>query len=210
MKYIKIKILGYGLTETSPITHLQRKDTKPVLGGCGWPVPNTECRVVEVDTEAPLGANNQGHIQIRGPQVMLGYHRNEEATRQTIDFDGWLRTGDIGYYDEEGQFFITDRLKELIKVKGYQVAPAELEALLRTHPAVRDAAVIGITHPADGERPKAFIVLRPHISPTSAIDSIHEFVNSRVTKYKRLNGGIEFIDTIPRNPSGKILRRSLK
>ena len=151
-------VQGYGLTETSPVTHTTRTRGGPIkIGGIGPPVPNTEARVVDVTTGAELGPKEEGEICVRGPQVMKGYLNRPDATAAMIDADGWLHTGDIGYADEDGCFFIVDRLKELIKYKGMQVAPAELEAVLLSHPLVADAAVIpmrkrGMRRGAEGVR----------------------------------------------------------
>src|SRR5258708_1578594 len=134
---------AYGMTETSPVTHSSPADpAKMKLGSVGPPAPNTECKLVDPGTGAELGPNQEGEVWVRGPQIMQGYLNNAEATARTIDADRWLHTGDIGYADEDGHFFIVDRVKELIKYKGFQVAPAELEAILLTHPAVSDAARI--------------------------------------------------------------------
>jgi acyl-CoA synthetase (AMP-forming)/AMP-acid ligase II len=146
-----------------------------------------------------------GEIWIRGPQVMLGYLNCPEATRATIDADGWLHTGDIGHADAGGDFFIVDRLKELIKYKGMQIAPAELEAVLLSHPAVADAAVVPKPDETAGEIPHAFVVLK---APATA-DELMAFVAARVTPYKKIRG-LDFIDAIPKSPSGKILRRLLR
>lgn len=139
---------------------------------------------------------------------MKGYHNNEEATKAAIVDDGWLRTGDIGHFDEDGQFFITDRLKELIKVKGFQVAPAELEEILRDHPSIADAAVIGVPHSEFGEVPRAFIVAK--VGTTLSVSNVEDYVNSKVAKYKQLIGGIVVLEKIPKTQSGKILRRQLR
>ncbi|HKR22046.1 MAG TPA: long-chain fatty acid--CoA ligase, partial [Pyrinomonadaceae bacterium] len=143
-------------------------------------------------------------VCVRGPQVMKGYLNNPEATAQTIDPDGWLHTGDIGYADEDGHFFIVDRAKELIKYKGLQVAPAELEAVLLTHPCIADAAVIPCPDDEAGEVPKAIVVLKQAAEP----ESIMEFVAERVAPHKKIRY-VEFMETIPKSPSGKILRRVL-
>jgi acyl-CoA synthetase (AMP-forming)/AMP-acid ligase II len=197
---------GYGLTEASPVTHLTSDAPhrgKP--GRVGELVPNTTCRIVDVTTGADLGLGERGELLIRGPQVMRGYWHNPEATAATLDADGWLHTGDIGFADEDGYYTIVDRLKELIKHKGYQVPPAELEALLCSHPAVSDAAVIGIPDADGGEVPKAFVVLRQPVSP----DALIAYVAERVAPYKKVRV-VEMIDAIPKSPSGKILRRVLK
>lgn len=197
---------GYGLTETSPATHVTPED--PALlkpGSVGVPVANTECRVVDPATGEDAPRGQDGEIWIRGPQVMLGYLNQPDATRATIDDDGWLHTGDIGHADEDGQFFIVDRLKELIKYKGMQIAPAELEAVLLSHPAVADAAVVPRPDEDAGEIPQAFVVLK---APATA-DEIIAFVAERVAPYKKVRR-VVFIDAIPKSPSGKILRRILR
>jgi 4-coumarate--CoA ligase len=146
---------------------------------------------------------------VRGPTVMLGYWNNKKATDNTIDKDGFLHTGDIGMVDDEGYYYIVDRLKELIKYKGFQVAPAELEALLVTHPSVADAAVIGVPNEEAGELPKAYVVLKEGQKDVTH-DVVAKWLESKVTNSKRLRGGVEFIDVIPKSASGKILRRVLK
>src|SRR5713101_279295 len=196
---------GYGMTETSPVTHSSTADpAKMKLGSVGPPAPNTECKLIDPATGGELGPNQEGEVLVRGPQIMKGYLNNVEATARTIDADNWLHTGDIGYADEDGHFFIVDRVKELIKYKGFQVAPAELEAILLTHPAVADAAVIPCADDEAGEVPKAFVVKK---AETSA-EAIMEFVEERVAPYKKLRF-VEFIDQIPKSASGKILRRVL-
>jgi acyl-CoA synthetase (AMP-forming)/AMP-acid ligase II len=196
---------GYGMTETSPVTHSSPADpTKAKLGSVGPPAPNTECKLADPASGAELGPNAEGELCVRGPQNMKGYLNNPEATARTIDADGWLHTGDIGYADEDGHFFIVDRVKELIKYKGFQVAPAELEAVLLTHPAVADAAVIPCRDAEAGEIPKAFVVLKSEATEDELID----FVANRVARYKKIRM-VEFIDQIPKSLSGKILRRVL-
>jgi acyl-CoA synthetase (AMP-forming)/AMP-acid ligase II len=161
---------------------------------------------VNVATGAELGPNQDGEIWARGPQIMKGYLNNPAATAGMLDREGWLHTGDIGYFDEDGYFFIVDRLKELIKYKGYQVAPAELEAVLLMHPAVADAAVIPSPDEEAGEAPKAFVALKP--GATATADELMAFVAGRVAPYKRIRR-LEFIAQVPKSPSGKILRRVL-
>jgi len=196
---------GYGMTETSPVTHSTPADPLKVkLGSVGPPAPNTECKLVDPASGSALGPNEEGEVCVRGPQNMNGYLNNPEATARTIDADGWLHTGDVGYADEEGHFFIVDRVKELIKYKGFQVAPAELEAVLLTHPAVADAAVIPCRDDEAGEIPKAFVVLKSEATEDELID----FVADRVARYKKIRM-VEFIDQIPKSLSGKILRRVL-
>ena len=171
----------------------------------GAPVPNTKVRVVDVATGEDLGPNQDGELLIWGPQVMKGYLNNPGATAATVDAEGWLHTGDIGYADEDCYFWIVDRVKELIKYNAYQVAPAELEAILVTHPAVADAAVVGVPDEAAGELPKAFVVRRGEVTE----EEIMAFVAERVAPYKRIRL-VEFIDQVPKSPTGKILRRMLK
>ena len=197
---------GYGLTETSPLTHASaRGNTK--YGSIGKLAPNTECRIVDTETGENLGPNEDGEVWIRGPQVMKGYLNKPEATAETIDADGWIHTGDIGHCDDEGDFYIVDRLKELIKYKGFQVPPAELEALLLSNPKVADAAVIPIPDEEAGEIPKAFVVLKPEQEATDA--ELMGFVAEHVASYKQIRL-LEFTDAIPKSASGKILRRVLR
>ncbi len=196
---------GYGMTETSPVTHSSPAESSKVkFGSIGPPAPNTEVKVADLETGVALPPHQEGEICVRGPQVMKGYLNQPEATALTIDPEGWLHTGDIGYADEDGHFFIVDRAKELIKYKGLQVAPAELEAVLLTHPAVADAAVIPCPDQEAGEVPKAFVVLKSDASE----DEIRTFVTNRVAPYKKIRV-VEFIDAIPKSASGKILRRVL-
>ncbi len=198
-------VQGYGLTETSPVTHATPLGQfKP--GSIGVALSNTECRVVDSDGE-DLPIDGDGEIWIRGPQVMKGYLNNPEATAATIDGDGWLHTGDIGHVDSDDHWYVVDRLKELIKYKGFQVAPAELEGLLLTHPAVADSAVIGVPDEEAGEVPKAFVVLK---SGTSASpEELMEHVAGHVAHYKQIRF-LEVVEDIPKSASGKILRRVLK
>jgi acyl-CoA synthetase (AMP-forming)/AMP-acid ligase II len=196
---------GYGMTETSPVTHSSPSDpTQVKFGSVGVPAPNTECKIVNLETGVILGHNQEGEVCVRGPQIMKGYLNRPEATAATVDAEGWLHTGDIGYADEEGHFFIVDRAKELIKYKGFQVPPAELEALLLTHPSVADAAVIPCQDDEAGEIPKAFVVLKGDATAEALMD----FVEERVAPHKKIRR-LEFIDKIPKSASGKILRRVL-
>jgi acyl-CoA synthetase (AMP-forming)/AMP-acid ligase II len=175
-----------------------------VPGSVGMIVPNTECKIVDVATGRELDRNEDGEIWIRGPQVMKGYLNNPEATRNAIDDDGFFHTGDIGHVDDRDMFFIVDRLKELIKYKGYQVPPAELEAILLTHPSVADAAVIPSPNEEAGEVPKAFVVLKSQVTP----EELMQYVAERVAPHKKIRL-VETIDEIPKSASGKILRRKL-
>jgi acyl-CoA synthetase (AMP-forming)/AMP-acid ligase II len=196
---------GYGMTETSPVTHSSPAPPAELkFGSVGVAAPNTECKIVDLETGTALGPGERGEVWVRGPQIMKGYLNNPEATAQTIDIHGWLHTGDIGYADEDGHFFIVDRAKELIKYKGFQVPPAELEAVLLTHPSIADAAVIPYPDDEAGEVPKGIVVLK---EPAEA-EAILEFVAGRVAPHKRIRH-LEFVDKIPKSPSGKILRRVL-
>jgi acyl-CoA synthetase (AMP-forming)/AMP-acid ligase II len=199
-------IQGYGLTETSPVTHCTPDDdpAKNKPGSIGPPLPNTETRVVDWGTGENFGPNQDGEIWVRGPQVMKGYLNNPQATAHTIDEDGWLHTGDIGHADGDGYFTIVDRLKELIKFKGYQVPPAELEAVLICHPAVADAAVIPKADEEAGEIPKAFVVRSGEVEAGALI----AYVAERVAWHKKVRE-VEFVEEIPKSASGKILRRVL-
>ncbi len=197
---------GYGLTETSPVTHTGpnlHKGDNP-FDSIGPALPNTEIRIVDVDTGEDLGPDAPGEVWIRGPQVMLGYLNQPEATAATIDEEGWLHTGDIGFIGEDGYYRIVDRVKELIKYKGFQVAPAELEAVLLTNPHIKDCAVIRSPDEEAGEVPKAFIVC----DGTLTEDDVLEFVAAQVAPHKKVRR-VEFVDAIPKSPSGKILRRVL-
>ncbi|XP_046468713.1 uncharacterized protein [Neodiprion pinetum] len=201
-------IQGYGLTESSPVTFLQTLKSKK-YASIGNPICDTEARLIDLSTQEDIVTPGKtGELWVRGDHVMKGYYNNEEATKNTLTPDGWLKTGDIAYFDEELDFYITDRLKELIKVKGFQVPPAELEALLRTHPDIEEAAVIGIPDERSGELPRAFVLLKK--DKTLKEKDVQDFVKGKVSEYKELKGGVIFVDTIPKNPSGKILRRVLK
>lgn len=198
---------GYGMTEASPVTHLtptNQGDGK--IGSLGLPIPNTEVMIVSPETGQPLGKNENGEIWIRGPQIMKGYLNRPDATEESIDSDGWYHTGDIGYVDDEGYFYAVDRMKELIKYKGMQVAPAELEALLLTHESIADAAVIPVEDEEAGELPKAFIVLKQNQSLNEP--DVMDFVAQRVAPHKKIRI-VEFVSEIPKSASGKILRRVL-
>jgi acyl-CoA synthetase (AMP-forming)/AMP-acid ligase II len=224
---------GYGLTESSPVTHMNHKGVAEGLsrGSIGLPVANTEHKLVDPDSgeEIPVPSvegelSDAGELWIRGPQIMSGYVNDPEATAKALPGDGWLRTGDLAQQGSRGELFIVDRLKELIKYKGYQVPPAELEAVLLTHPQVADAAVVGVTNEDGEEIPKAFIVAQPGPEGTEAdsgadngadagsdalAEDITAYVNERVEPYKKIRA-LEFIDEIPKSATGKILRRELR
>jgi len=196
---------GYGMTEASGATHLNPRtldDAK--IASIGPPVACCESKVIDLETSVSLGTGQQGEICVRGPNIMRGYLNRPDATAQSLDSEGWYHTGDIGYFDEDGYFYVVDRLKELIKYSGYQVAPAELEAVLVSHPAITDAAVIPSPDEEHGEVPKAFVVRKGDLSA----DDVMAFVASKVAPFKKIRR-VEFIDQIPKSPSGKILRREL-
>ena len=202
-----VTVQGYGLTETSPVTHATPNDPSKVKpGSVGSGIRSTETRIVDPSSGNDLEAKQEGEVWIRGPQVMQGYLNRPEATAETIDADGWIHTGDIGYVDETGYLYIVDRLKELIKYKGMQVAPAELEGLLLTHDAIADAAVIPIANEEAGEVPKAFIVLKPNQRVEA--EEIMDFIAEQVAPHKKIRQ-VEFVTEIPKSASGKILRRML-
>jgi acyl-CoA synthetase (AMP-forming)/AMP-acid ligase II len=194
---------GYGMTEASPATHFM-PDVGSKPGSIGPAMPGTECLLVDPASGLAVGPGERGELWVRGPQVMKGYLNQPAATARTVDRDGWLHTGDVAYADGDGCFYIVDRVKELIKYKGYQVAPAELEALLVSHPAVADAAVIGVPDEEAGEVPKAFVVPRVEVAQADLL----AWVAERVSPYKKIRQ-LELVDRIPKSPSGKILRRLL-
>ena len=195
---------GYGLTETSPVTHAGRARDGVASRESDRLFRTPRCASWTSRAGGDAGANEEGEIWIRGPQVMKGYLNRPDATAAMIDAEGWLHTGDVGYADETGNFFIVDRVKELIKYKGFQVAPAELEAVLLSHPSISDAAVIPLPDEEAGEIPKAYVVLRSEASA----DDIMTYVADRVARYKQVRR-VEITDQIPKSPSGKILRRIL-
>src|SRR5215207_4272040 len=198
-------IQGWGLTETSPVVTTNYNTPQgPRPGSVGVPLPNTELRVVDPATGADVSRGETGELLVRGPQVMKGYLNAPEATAAMLDPDGWLHTGDLGTVDEHGYVFIVDRVKELIKYKGLQVAPAELEAVLISHPEVADAAVVRFPDEEAGEVPKAFVVARNPVDP----EELMAFVAERVAPHKKVRR-VEFVDEIPKAASGKILRRLL-
>ncbi|CAH2036721.1 unnamed protein product [Thlaspi arvense] len=208
-EYPKVKILqGYGLTETTAIVaSMFTKEETERYGSSGLLAPSVEAKIVDPDTGRVLGVNQTGELWLRSPTVMKGYFKNEEATASTIDSEGWLKTGDLCYIDSEGYVFVVDRLKELIKCNGYQVAPAELEALLLAHTEIADAAVIPIPDMKAGQYPMAYVVRKAGSYVSGS--EIMGFIAKQVSPYKRIRK-VSFLASIPKNPSGKILRRELK
>ncbi|XP_015080149.1 4-coumarate--CoA ligase 2 [Solanum pennellii] len=202
---------GYGMTEAGPVLAMCLAFAKEPFeiksGACGTVVRNAQMKIVDPDTGKSLPRNQSGEICIRGDQIMKGYLNDPEATTGTIDKEGWLHTGDIGYIDNDDELFIVDRLKELIKYKGFQVAPAELEALLLNHPNISDAAVVPMKDEQAGEVPVAFVVRSNGSTITE--DEVIEFITKQVIFYKRIKR-VFFVDVVPKSPSGKILRKDLR
>jgi acyl-CoA synthetase (AMP-forming)/AMP-acid ligase II len=207
---------GYGMTELSPVSHStpEAGHEPPGTGGptpkgtVGYAIPNTECRLVDPATGEDAAPGERGELWVRGPQVMKGYLNNPQATAETLDDEGWLHTGDVAIVDDEGRYTVVDRVKELIKYKGYQVAPAELEAVLLGHPEIADAAVIGVLERESGdELPKAFVVRAPGSSIGE--DDVKAFIAERVAPHKKIRL-VEFIEQVPKSMAGKILRKDLK
>jgi 4-coumarate--CoA ligase len=196
---------GYGMSETTYGIIQQIGLKKP--GSVGQAMKNVFIKVVDENGKS-LGPDQKGELCFKGPAVMKGYVGDEKATKETIDEDGWLHSGDIGYYDEDEQFFIVDRIKELIKYNAFQVPPAEIEGLLLSHPKIDDVAVIGVPDKITGEKAMAFVVRKPGAKVTEK--EIIEFVAENASKPKQLHGGVQFVGEIPKTVSGKILRRVLR
>ncbi|THC89756.1 hypothetical protein EYZ11_010789, partial [Aspergillus tanneri] len=200
---------AYGLSECAPCTHKQTwEEARTHPGSVGRLLPNMTAKYVPVEGEA----DRSKELWVKGPNVFLGYLNNSQANAESFSEDGYYKTGDVGFEDDDGRFFISDRVKELIKYNGFQVAPAELESIALGHPAVADVAVTGIMNGQSGtELPRAYVVAAQGMQADRALaQEIAGFVADRVINYKRLRGGVHFVDSIPRNPSGKILRRELK
>jgi len=212
-------VQGYGMSELSPVSHITPFDggvrnmgMVAPLSSVGWTVSNAASKLVNPESgdeiELPAeGLSETGELWFKGPNVMAGYLGNEQATRETVDDEGWLHTGDLAQVDACGCVYIVDRLKELIKYKGYQVPPAELEAVLLSHPSIADAAVVGVNDDEGEEVPKAFVVKQSGAELTA--DEVMEFVAGQVAPYKKVRQ-VEFIDAIPKSASGKILRKDLR
>jgi acyl-CoA synthetase (AMP-forming)/AMP-acid ligase II len=200
-------VQGYGMTELTAGAALWPVDTAVKPGAAGLLLPGVQARIVDLTTGSSLGPGDTGELWLRSPAAMAGYLNDPTSSAATIDTEGWLHTGDVARIDSDGALVIVDRVKELIKVKGMQVAPAELEAVLRTQPGIAEAAVVPIPDERAGERPKAFVV-RASGNPVSA-DEIIAYVAERVAPHKRVHD-VEFIDAIPTSPAGKTLRRMLR
>ncbi|TQE07496.1 hypothetical protein C1H46_006816 [Malus baccata] len=207
-KYPMVTILqGYGLTESAGVgASTESLEESRKYGTAGLLSASMEAMIVDRDSGNPLPANKTGELWLKGPSIMKGYFNNAKATASTLDSKGWLRTGDLCYIDEDGFIFVVDRLKELIKYNGYQVPPADLEALLLTHPEIVDAAVIPFPDEKVGQYPMAYVVRKAGSSLTES--GVMEFVGKQVAPYKRIRR-VAFIDSVPKNPSGKILRKDL-
>jgi 4-coumarate--CoA ligase len=201
------------MSEASPVTHVLPPDREDLpLGSIGFPIANTTNKLVSVESGEEIdqpteGISEPGEIWVKGPNIMLGYLGRADATTETLDADGYLHTGDIATMGAKGELYIVDRLKELIKYKGYQVAPAELEALLLTHPDITDAAVVGALDADEQEIPKAFVVRREGASLDE--QGVMSFVAEHVAPHKKVRA-VSFIDVVPKSSSGKILRKDLK
>ncbi|XP_015175777.1 PREDICTED: 4-coumarate--CoA ligase 1-like [Polistes dominula] len=199
---------GYGMTELTVLTGMSNKlgNNDSAITNI---VPGVQCKIVNPETQETLGPMQKGELCVKGDHIiMLGYYNNPKATNETIDKDGWLHTGDVAYYTETGDLYVIDRLKELIKYKGYQVSPVEIEVLLLSHPAVKDVAVAGKPDEFAGELPTAFIAKQPNsnVNPQEIID----FVKNQLSPQKWLRGGVHFLESIPRNSTGKVMRRELR
>ncbi|KAJ0170214.1 hypothetical protein K1T71_014142 [Dendrolimus kikuchii] len=205
---VQAVLQGYGSSEaTLALTRFSYDDYSICkTGSVGKVVPGAIVKIVDTKTRKPLGPNQQGEICAKGDVLMKGYVGKPRG--DDFDDEGFYKTGDVGYYDEDGQFYITDRLKELIKYKAYQVPPAELEAVLLQHEAIKDAGVVGIEDKSAGEVPLAFVVLQP--GKTASEQEIKDFIAERLSNPKHLRGGVRFLEQIPKTPSGKILRKDLK
>lgn len=212
-KRLKIPIKqGYGLSETSPTTHTQPwEDWNKTIGSVGRLLPNQVAKYMSAE-EKEVPAGQVGELWLKGPNVFQGYLNNPEGTKNAKTADGYFKTGDVGYQDEKGNFYITDRVKELIKYKGFQVPPAELEGLLAAHSEIDDVAVIGIYNKDQAtEVPRAYVVPKKGVKADAETEKrIVSFLASKVANHKRLRGGVRFVDQIPKSTSGKILRRLLK
>eukprot|EP00127_Corallochytrium_limacisporum_P005078 Clim_evm33s198 gene=Clim_evmTU33s198 len=200
---------GYGMTELSPVSHMTNPGGEKLPGTVGILLPNQEALVLDVDSGKPIAPKGgRGELLLKGPNVMKGYLNRTEATKDTIRSDGFMHTGDIVEIDENGNFWIVDRLKELIKYKGFQVPPAELEEELLKHPMIADAAVIGKPAGDDGELPTAYVVKKTGMEVSE--DEVKKYIADQNAHYKQLRGGVRFVDAIPKSASGKILRRVLR
>lgn len=204
---------AYGLSETSPGATFQHgNEAYDFAGSVGKLLPNITAKIMDLESglEVPIGT--EGELWFSGPNIFAGYLNNPTSTAQSLTSDGFFKTGDVGYVDKHGNFYITDRVKELIKYKGFQVAPAQLEGLLLSHPSIDDVAVVGVYAPEQAtELPRAYVVLAPGVERSErTAEEIAKWLEERVSNYKRLRGGVRFVDAIPKSATGKILRRILR
>lgn len=201
-------IEGYGLSETTAPTHINPPH-RPKYGTVGLPLPLTDARIVDVnDGATELGIGQSGEIAVRGPQVMKGYWRNPDATRRAFR-DGWFLTGDIGRVDEDGYFSIEERKKDMLKVSGFAVFPAEVEAIMYRHPAIAEVGVVGVPDPYRGEDPLAFVVLKPDAKGSVTEEQIAEWCRTNMSVYKAPRQ-IRFLEALPKTATGKVLKRVLR
>lgn len=201
---------GYGLSEASPGVATQRlEDWNKPIGCSGRLASNISAKFMSDGKEVSHGED--GELCLKGPNIFKGYYNDPKATSQSFDAEGWYHTGDIGHVDEQNNIYITDRIKELIKYNGFQVAPAQLEGLLLGHPAVADVAVIGVySDERATELPRAYIVVAGRYREDGKLEQdLHKWLNERVSSHKRLRGGVRFVDVIPKSNAGKVLRRVL-
>ncbi|XP_071639667.1 uncharacterized protein [Temnothorax longispinosus] len=196
----------YGMTELGGGVTMQLPNHKN--GSCGTVDRNAQIKIVDPENGKVLGPNQSGELWIKSSNIMTGYYRNPEATKSTIDEEGWLHSGDIGYFDNDGELFIVDRIKELIKYRGYQISPGEIEDVLMSHPAVLEVAVIGVPHELDDEHPLAFVTKRPNVKVTE--QELIDFVAKNMMDHFKLRAGVIFLDAFPYTGSGKIARKDLK
>lgn len=191
--------------------HQPWEDWNRTIGSVGRLLPNQTAKYMSAD-EKEVPAGEMGELWIKGPNIFKGYLNNPEGTKNALTDDGYFKTGDVGHQDEEGNFYITDRVKELIKYKGFQVPPAELEGMLASHPKVNDVAVIGVYNKEQAtEEPRAYVVPAPGVEASKeTAKDITDWLQAKVANHKRLRGGVRFVDEIPKSVSGKILRRVLK
>ncbi|VDO97383.1 unnamed protein product [Soboliphyme baturini] len=200
---------GYGLTETAAATNMTPAlpITDAKFNSCGILTPFFECKIIDLKTGEELKHNEQGELCFKGPLCTLGYYKNAKATAELYDKDGWLHTGDIGYYDEDEFFYIVDRLKELIKVKGFQVTPSELEEVLLTHPNIEEVTVIGIPDSEKGERPFAYVIAKSSLTA----EEVAEYLSKSVAPIKRISPkDVAFVESLPKTSLGKPQRRMLQ
>ena len=213
--YARLKVpikQGYGLSETSPTTHTQPWELwHSTIGAVGRLLPNMTAKYMSAEEEE-LPAGETGELWIKGPNIFKGYLNNPEGTKNALTDDGYFKTGDVGHQDKDGNFYITDRVKELIKYKGFQVPPAELEGLLISHPMIDDVAVIGVYDEAQAtEVPRAYVLPAKGVEAGKKTeDHIVDWLRTKVANHKRLRGGVRFVNEVPKSASGKILRRILK